>query len=263
VTTPAKRLVTDPARRKIAAIAALLAVLLGGGIWGGTAVYSNYFATETVNLTVKSMAWERQLEVEIQKTFTQTSWWPYPDDARNVRSRQAVRSYRQVLDHYETRTRTVYDRVRTGSHSETYPCGSETRNMGNGRFETSTKYCTRQVDDYSSVPRTETYQEPVFRSEPVYDTEYTFEVDRWVTDHWEKAFGRYDPHYPEVKLDNPKLRIGDERRETYDVVLVDAQGREFDRNLDQSTWSKVKEGDILTGEQTKRGALRKVNWPIG
>ena len=260
VESPVKRLLADPAKRRLTAIIALVVALLGGSAAGGSALYDNYIATEPVNLTVKSMYWQRELEVEILKTFRLEDW-SYPADAYNITSRTAIRTYRQVLDHYETRYRTVYDRKRTGSHSESYSCGTEYHDMGNGRFERTSKTCYRTVDDYQSVPRQERYDEPVYRSEPVYDTLYTYNVDRWVTDHFEKADGRFNPHDPVINLSNPKQRIGDERHETYDVVLVDPKMREFDRKLDQVTWSKLSEGTVLIGDETKHGAIRKVHWP--
>lgn len=228
-------------------------------------VHGEYVATYSAPLTVQNLTWERQVEVEAYRTLTKEDW-SYPSDARVLGSRQAIHHYNQVLDHYEKKPRQVPVRVQSGSHSESYACGSRTVNRGNGYYEQQTIYCSRTVPDYTTTYRTEYDDVPVYRQVPIYQTKYTYEIDRWVTDRFEVARGESTddgvwPMWPEPKIADAKLRVGNERRERYDVALADASGRQFTQQLDLATWDNLSEGETITGHQTKHGNLRGVDWP--
>lgn len=245
--------------------AAAAAVLVVAAIFTGFFVHGEFFATYSAPLTVQNLTWERQVEVEAYRTLTEEDW-SYPSDARVLGSRQAIHHYNQVLDHYDKKSREVPERVQSGSHSESYACGSRTVNRGNGYFEQQTTYCTRSVPDYTTRYRTEYYDEPVYRQVPIYQTKYTYEIDRWVTDRFEVASGESTddgvwPVWPEPKIADAKLRVGDERRERYEVALADASGRQFTQQLDLGTWDNLSEGETVAGHQTKHGDLRGVDWP--
>lgn len=250
-------------RRPTFIVVVLIAALSMLGV-SGVALYENYVATHTVDVTVQSLSWERQVEVEEFRTLTQEDW-TYPGDARVLSSRREIRSYRQVLDHYETRTRQVPEQKQTGTRTEQYACGSTRVSNGNGTFTERTTYCTRSVPVYATVYRTETYQVPIYRNEPVYDTKYRYEIDRWVTDHWDTANSSthgHAPIWPGATIRGPKQRVGNERHEAYGVVLIDAQERTFDKSFSgMSIWSKLTPGMMLKGEQTRTGDLREVHWP--
>lgn len=252
------------ANRRPALIVAALIIVLGLFGTGGAALYDNYIATHTVDVTVRSLSWERQVEVEELRTLTQEDW-TYPGDARVLSSRREIRSYRQVLDHYETRTRQVSEQKQTGTRTERYACGSTRVSNGNGTFTERTTYCNRSVPVYTTVYRTETYQVPIYRNEPVYDTKYRYQIDRWVTDHWDTANSSTHgqaPIWPGATIRGPKQRVGNERHETYGAVLADAQERTFAKSFsDMSIWSKLTPGMVLKGEQTRTGDLREVHWP--
>jgi hypothetical protein len=252
--------VTRWLKPKVAAIAAVIVLLLGGGTFGGKAIYANYYATETVNLTVQSLTWQRGVEVERFTTLTEEDW-DVPSDGRVISQRREVRFYREVHDHYETRYRTRTERVRTGSHSERYVCGSRTVNKGDGTFETEDTYCTRTVDDYETRSYQEPYQVEITRKEPVYDTKYRYEVDRWVTDRYETASGTTDPRWPTPKVSGPRQRVGDERQENYNVVLIDAQGRDTEHDVRFDVWSRLSIGEAIQAEQTRKGTVRDIAWP--
>ena len=137
---------------------------------------------------------------------------------------------------------------------------------GNGFFSTETTYCDRTVIDYTTVYRTEYRTEPVYRQDPVYRTKYVYQIDLWVTDRFDSSSGESDqagvmPIWPITTENGNKERVGDEQHETYEVDLSDAEGRSFTKSLDYDQWSLLSEGEIVTGEQTRRGALRSVNWP--
>lgn len=250
-------------RRLVIIMAAVIMVVLA--IISSLYVRSEFFVAHSTPLTVQNLTWERQVEVETYRTLTQSDW-TVPSDGRVISSRPEVERYVQVLDHYETKTRQVPERVRTGSHTEKYACGTRTIDKGNGYFDSQTTYCDRQVDDYSTIYRSEQYQEPVYRQDPVYRTKYTYQVDRWVTDRYETARGESNPDgvwpaWPEPIVVGTTQRVGDDRKERYTVELTDQNGQQFSRSLDYTAWSYLSEGESVTGYQTKRGGLTKVDWP--
>ena len=250
-----------PTMAKAAAAATLVVI----AIFTAFFVHGEYFATYSAPLTVQNLTWERQVEVEAYRTLTQEDW-SYPSDARVLGSRQEIHHYDRVFDHYDKKSRQVPVRVQSGSHSESYACGSRTVNRGNGYYEQQTTYCTRSVPDYTTTYRTEYYDEAVYRQVPVFLTKYTYEIDRWVTYRFEVARGESSddgvwPVWPQPKIADTKLRVGDERRERYEVALADASGRQFTELLDLATWDNLSEGETVTGHQTKHGDLRGVDWP--
>ena len=229
-------------------------------IIGGYAGYANFIKASEVVLTVDALEWERQVEIEEFRTLTQEDW-TYPGDARVQRSFQAVHHYDRVLDHYEDRTRQVPETKQTGTRPESYACGSTTVNNGNGTFSSRTTYCTRSVPVYTTTYRTEHYKEPIYKQVPVYKTKYVFEIDRWVTDRFIRASAEAKPFWPQPVGLTGKQRVGNERKESYEVTLVDPQGREFDREVDLTTWSYLSEGETVPAMQTRRGSVRSVTWP--
>jgi hypothetical protein len=186
-----------------------------------------------IDATVTQMSWQRSIEVERLTTFTETDW-DVPAGGRVIRQQEAIRSYEQVLEGYETRTREVSEQVEVGT--ESYTCG--TVDLGNGYFEDQT--CTRPV--YETQTHTETYEEPIYRDEPVYDTEYTYEIDRWVVDRTPTVTGVDQP--PQW----PMLELGDQEREgdrtaTYTIMFQGENGRDYTVTLDDlDTWSSFEPG---------------------
>ncbi len=108
--------------------------------------------------------------------------------------------------------------------------------------------------------------EPVYEDIPVYRTKYVFQIDRWETDRFDTSSGESDqagvmPVWPVTTASGSKERVGDERHQDYEVELTDAEGRSFTESLDYDQWTFLSEGETVTGEQTRRGKLRSVNWP--
>ncbi|HET7229871.1 MAG TPA: hypothetical protein VFJ16_07710 [Longimicrobium sp.] len=143
----------------------LIASLIGWVGWANR--------TRHVEAVVTAKEWDRSIQVEAYRTVTEEDW-SLPPGGRQVRSYRAIRSYRRVLDHYETKTRQVSERVQTGTR--TYTCGHVDK--GNGYFEDRT--CTEP--EYETRYHTETYQDPVYRQEPIYDTKHVYRIERWVPD---------------------------------------------------------------------------------
>lgn len=238
--------------------AAIVAVLMLLG--GVTFAYNTFIKTHEVDLTVKQLAWERQVEVEEYRTLTLDDW-SVPSDGRIQSSRPAIHHYNKVFDHKERRVRKVPERKLTGSHQEKYACGSTTVDRGNGFFENKTTYCSRTVNDYKTVYRDEPYFVDIYRDEPVYRTKYIYQVDRWVTNYFDRANEGTSPYWPIPENLGKKQRVGDERHQSYIVHLVDEEGRKHERKLDEITWSHLSPGEVVSGQQTRSGSVRDVEWP--
>lgn len=236
-------------------LVALFVLLVGGGV-----TYVNFFQTKDVTLEVTGLSWERKVEVEAFRTLTQEGW-DYPGDARVLSSASKVHHYDRVLDHYEDRERKYDVSVPDGTHTESYPCGTKAVDNGNGTFSYDVTYCDRQVQDYRTETRTEKYKEPIYRDDPVYRTYYVYEIDRWVTDYFERAAGETRPYWPVPDDLSAKQRVGDERKQSYEVVLVDEAGRSFQRDVAFETWTLLEEGEEVPGKENRRGSLRSVQWP--
>lgn len=183
-----------------------------------------------ISATVTLREWERTIAIE-QRSAVRGEGWSAPAGARVTRHQTRVRGTRQVIDHYDTRSRTKTERVKTGT--ESYTCGKQ--NLGNGRFRDKT--CTRDV--YSSRTRTETYREPVYRSEPVMDTWYTYEEDRWSVARTVRA-AEGDPTWPTFTLAADE-REG-RRAERYQVRFDGSDERTYTWQCDQATWAGLRAG---------------------
>ncbi|MBU0654725.1 MAG: hypothetical protein KJ914_06270 [Gammaproteobacteria bacterium] len=189
-----------------------------------------------IPVTVSEFAWERSVVVEEYKTLRKTGW-DVPQGGRALGQKRAFHHYDSVLDHYEQRTQQVCDNVQTGS--STYNCGS--RDLGNGYFQDQT--CTRP--EYQQVCHNETYQQPVYRQEPRYATEYTFEIEQWVAIS-QPTIARQD-HTPLW----PKIKLGDKQRtarpkERYSVTLTDKDDKAYAYAPDFKLWQNLKIGQRFT-----------------
>jgi hypothetical protein len=226
-----------PASRRVGGAwrLAILLLAVGGGMqW--------WNAPRTVEATVAEKRWERSVVVERYRTV-QEDGWTLPAGARQLRSERAVRDYRQVVDRYESRTRQVSERVQVGTRS--FTCGQ--RDLGNGYFQDVT--CTEPT--YETRYRTERYQEPIHRREPVYGTRFTWEIRRWVPEDTLRADGvdASVPAWPEPPA-GPELRAG-ARTEAYHLRFAAPRGRTYDRESDAAEYAR-----LAPGERVRLGVRR-------
>lgn len=184
------------------------------------------FGSQNAEATVTGFSWQRTIAVESFQTVVEEDW-DVPPGGTILSQEEEIREYEQVLDHYETRTREVSERVQVGER--TYVCGQ--RDLGNGFFEDVE--CSEPV--YETQYRTETYEEPIYRQEPIYDTKFTYEIDKWVPTRTEAA-GSNDhlPIWPETNLAGNE-REG-ERTEVYIIYFTDEDGKEFEYETNESEW---------------------------
>jgi hypothetical protein len=208
-----------------AAVLAGLAVLL-------LAAFAFWAWPRTHEGRVVELNWTRAIAVERLGTYVEEGW-TLPQGARQIGAERRVRSYRDVVDYYEARTRQVAYDVPSGM--ESYSCGST--DLGNGYFQD--QICTRTT--YRTEYRTETYQAPVYRQEPVYDTWLTWEEDHWEVTRTPVAQGGDTmPEWPVVDLHN-REREG-VRTEELVAVLEDEDGRTR-VTLPPETWTALDVGD--------------------
>ena len=116
--------------------------------------------------------------------------------------------------------------------------------MGNGQYKEV------KTPRYKTVYENKTYKEPVYRKEPVYDTKYYYNIDKWKeTNALRTSADDHEPKWAETdlpeKVQSPKY--GDKRqgsrRGKYWVIIKDDKGNEqkLERSLDE--WKDLKEGD--------------------
>ncbi|MEA5471529.1 zinc finger protein [Spirulina sp. 06S082] len=219
-------------------------IAIAASVVVGLAIF--LFRPITVEATVSGLSWERKVTIEKLTTVTESDW-SIPAGGRLLSQREEIRRYKQVLDHYETKTRQVSEQVKTGT--ESYNCG--TRDLGNGYFETKT--CTRDV--YETRTKTETYDDPIYRDEPIYETKYTYEIDRWLRDRVEVASGvTKQTYWPDFVL-NAKEREGG-RSQDYKVYFTGEKGESYTLELDPDFWSTFDPGESQILKVNRLGGVK-------
>jgi hypothetical protein len=108
------------------------------------------------------------------------------------------------------------------------------RDLGNGYFEDI--YETQTV--YKTVR--ESYQEPVYKSVPVYATKYRYEIYRWKPDKVYRTSGRdTSPKWSDAVPPITNTHREAERYEKYVLHFKDERGNEFSDECSFERWQKV------------------------
>lgn len=191
--------------------------------------------------TVKDFCWERSISVEEYKLCHENDW-SVPYGAKITHQQEEIHHYDQVLDHYETKTRTVTEQVFDG-YDTSYI------DLGNG--QASVEYTPR----YRTECKTETYQDPVYEDVPVYRIKYYYDIGRWIYDKSLVTSGNdQDPYWCETDIpediEDPLYgdkRLG-KRTEFYTVRLIDKEGNEYNSNLPFREWIELKPDDKIKYE---------------
>ena len=161
----------------------LILAMVGAGIY--------LIIPKNVTLHVTQISWERSIDIQEYKTVRENDWY-IPAGGRLVYSQSEIRRYEQVLDHYETRYETRYETYISGYTSHTNYI-----DLGNGYYDTETV----DVPEYSTRSYTEPVEYPVYRSEPVYDTKYYYDIERWVYTRTSRSSGiDKNPYWPKTNL---------------------------------------------------------------
>ncbi|MEL6698409.1 MAG: Ran-binding zinc finger domain-containing protein [Bacteroidota bacterium] len=222
-----------PPRRRnpMRGILIVMALLAGGFFFLRT-------VPKTIDVTVTSFSWERSIALEHKEPAAQESW-DLPQGAFDVRKSREIRSYKQVLRGYETRTR--QKKVQTGTRR--YVCGKVDK--GNGYFVD--KYCTEPVYEY----REETYQAPVYDQVPIYDTKYYYKIMAWVRKgDLQEAQQDHNPYWPQNPHRSDSKWREHSRREVYYVVVQEDNGETHDEKMDYNRWQSLDYGSKLKAKQS-------------
>jgi hypothetical protein len=219
------------------------------GLWGClgvigliVAVLAFFFWPKSVVATVAGHRFERTIDVETYGPV-QRSGWDLPAGATLIRQYQDVHHHDKVVDRYETRTRTVQEKV----GEERYVCGK--KDMGNGHFKD--KYCTRPK--YRN--KTETYREPVYRDVPVYKTKYEYTIMDWSVAQTLKAEGPAKPaRWPDTPAATDTRRQG-KKTEKYWLKLKDEKGKEHELEAPYAIWDRFGVGDKMPAKANRAGGL--------
>ncbi len=193
------------------------------------------FRTRETTVTVTAHEWIREIHTEKFIPVIEEDW-SLPDGATLQKSFRDVHHYDKILAGYETKYRTVEkpagtERVKVG-----------VRDLGNGYFEDI--YETRTV--YKSVR--EFYEEPVYRSVPVYATKYRYEIYRWKPDKVYRNHGQdTSPRWPDIPPIT-KTHRESERFEKYVLHFKDERGNEFSDACTFEFWQRVRDGDAVKAE---------------
>src|SRR5215207_1644988 len=202
-------------------------------------------------LTVTGHRWERTLAIEEQRTVTEEGWeGELPAGARSLSSSRQIHHHNRVRIGTETRTRTVSERVQTGT--ERVRVGE--RDLGNGYFEDV--YEDRPV--YEEREHEETYEEPVFREDPVYRLRYRYQVEKWMPSREARA-GAQDlaPRWPDTGL-RSKQRAGN-RTEVYEVLFEDRDGAgRVYRARDEVEWKGFEPGAAYRAKVRSNGEIVEI-----
>lgn len=234
----------DRERRKAAFKKRLPFIL--AGLLAFFAILLFIFWPRNYKAEVSGTAWAREIDIEAYRTV-QESDWTVPSGGRVYDEKTEIHHYRDVLDHYVTRTRQVSEQVYDGEDTHT----SYTDN-GDGTFTESTYSTPRYRTEY----HTETYEEPVYRSEPVYATKYYYDIDKWIVDREEKSEGAdNEPYWPEYTLaENERTGyIG----EAY-ILAVRVKDKVYRTSLPLEWWEPFHKGDKVE-VTVQAGKITKVN----
>ncbi len=190
------------------------------------------FLPRKYSADVQYSLWVRKVYIEEWRTV-QESDWGVPEGGRVYDERSEIHHYDQVLDHYETRTRTVSESVYDGEDTHTSYV-----NNGDGTFTEETWSTPRYRTEYY----TENYEEPVYRDEPVYRTKYYYEIEKWVENREEISQGINDtPYWPEYTLaDNERTGY---TGEIYGLSLKASKEKTYLAYLPQEQWETFEAGD--------------------
>lgn len=207
--------------------------------------------THDERLTVKGARWERTIAVESYDTVRESAWKDQvPAGARPVSESREIRSHRKVQTGTETRTRTVSKEVPDGT--ERVKVG--TKDMGNGYFEDVYETRTR----YRTVSSEETYQEPVYREDPVYDVKVAYDIDKWHETRKARANGSdTSPAWPDPGLASNEREGA--RAETFELELRDEKGnvRKFVPKTAEE-FSRFRIGSAYTAKVDRMGNVDEI-----
>lgn len=128
-----------------------------------------------IEAKVAQLRWQQSAHLH-ERTLEHRDGWQdqVPGDAFDSKCERQQRTTREVIDRYRTVSRTRQVRYQSGTREE---CREETENLANGYA--SRKTVCRQVPEYDYRDEHYTEEEPVYRTEPVYDRYCRYKIYEW------------------------------------------------------------------------------------
>ena len=118
--------------------------------------------------------------------------------------------------------------------------------------------CNRPV--YQTQSHTESYEEPIYRDEPVYQPLYTYEIDKWIVVRTEESSSRdHSPFWPRANLGNDE-REG-ETSEVYTVYFVDKDGDTIEWETSLEEWQALELGQNVILKLNALGQVSGIEPP--
>jgi hypothetical protein len=207
---------------------------------------------KSTTLTVTGFHWLRTIAVEELRPVAEQVWeGEVPSGARVLERRREVHHVDHIQIGSETRSRTVSERVQTG----TQRVKIGTRNLGNGYFEDV--YEDRPT--YENRTHEEAYQQLVYRDQPIYRQRVRYEIEKWMPDREARAEGRdHVAVWPDPRLGN-KQREG-KREEAYEVLFRTAEGKPVTYKAPgEQVWRSFEEGRSYRGKIYGNGKVAEVD----
>lgn len=206
-----------------------------------------FLDTKEVDAVVTAHSWERSIDIE-EYRLVEEGGWSVPTGGTETTHYQKQSGSRQVLDHYETKYRTECQQVQTGSRQE---CSYS--DNGNGSFS---RDC-RSVPQYSSQCEQVSYQDPVYRQEPIYDTWYEYTIWKWVVVDTKHTSGEnHDAAWPIIELVDGQ-REGN-KSESYKLTVRTSDGDEHELEFDFDDWQGFNLDQIVIAHQNHFGQVLRI-----
>lgn len=191
-------------------------------------------APKNDTITVQSLAWERNIYTEIEKTVFENNW-NLPTGARLRYTKEEFHHNDKVIDHYEMVEVTEYKYEKVGERTWT-----EYEQNGDGTADVIN--CSEDI--YDNVPYTHMESQPVYKDVPVNQTKYYYDIDKWVYNRTLTTDGNDHNVYwsEESLLTNEREQS---RNESYFITAVNKKGEIKTYTLDYQVWKGVKIGDTF------------------
>lgn len=196
-----------------------------------------FIADVEKSATLFDKTWERSINIQSYEWVTESDW-NIPTGGEYISERQKHHHYEQEFVKTVTKTRTVQDRVVTGT--EDYVCG--TTDNGDGTF--TDKICTRDVYGYED--REETYTEDIYKDVSIEKTYYTYKIQRWVHNRTRTTNGSVrnennpEPYWYNITLAGENERVNSKPESyilTFHTTEKDGTTDDFTKSVEQSEWS--------------------------
>lgn len=114
------------------------------------------------------------------------------------------------------------------------------RDLGNGYFEEIIS--SRPI--YETYYETQEYQESVYRDEPIYQTKYYYEIDKWIYERSVKTNGvDKTPYWGDVTLDSDE-KIST-RSENYYITGSNKRNKSSKVSLSFDDWNSLEVGQTV------------------